>query len=795
MSDFIHLHCHSEYSLLQSTIRIQELCSRAVELGMSAVALTDTNNLHGAIEFYESVKEQGLKPIIGCEIGLLAGILNSQEESTSISKNYGLTLLAINKTGFHNLIKLSSLGYMNNPSQKPGVTREELVAYSSGLIALSGGFSGEVSHVLEHFGMDKALNAAMGYSEIFSNRFYLEMQACELLNQKKLSQQLAELSQSSGLPLIATNDCRYLYEYESEYFETLLRLEKTNLPHKSEQESFPSAGLHFTTPDEMQKAFAHIPQALENTIHISRLCNLELNLSSGSYFMSPPLKGETWEDKLRSNAQNGLERRIHTSDMEAESEKYYQRLDKELNSICSHGLAEHFVVLEDIVNWSRQHDIPIGPGRGSAPASLVNYALGITSVDPIRFNLFFERFMDIHQGDFPDIMIDFCFERRSEVFNYVKDSYGKDKAVSTCTFKRRSFPAAMRKIGDIYGIDQKIIESILNMEPFDRGSFFPGTSIDSVFKFYPVLKEKIASNKELGRVLRAAWNLHGLICRSSVHEAGISLTNRCSDDAVPLCLSQAGEPISQWDGQWLKKLSIPYFDFLGLKNLTVNKKACELAESRGKDVPDLDQLPLDDSSVLHIFDTADTTDVFNFGGQGIRELLKGCAPNSFRDIVAINALYRPGPLELGLVDEFISCKHGKEQVKHQHSMLEPILKETYGLIIYQEQIMEIAQAVAKYTLEEANTLRKVLSKKLNLEVARHKERFIQNATVQNISTTIAEKVFWSLDKYTGFSFSKAHSVAYTMISYQSAYLKAHFPDEFKDAYEEVFKKFVSNGDS
>lgn len=787
MSDFVHLHCHSEFSFFQSTIRIPELCTRAVELKMPAVALTDIDNLHGAIHFYTTARDYGLKPIIGCEIGIYSA-LNPQAKSGSIPKKYSLTLLAMNKTGFNSLISLSSLGFMNNPAQKPGITREQLTEHNAGMIALSGGSSGPISYVLKHFGMDQAINAATQYSEIFPGRFYLEMQSCELSRQKKLNQQLVELSQASSLPLIATNDCRYLYDYESEIFETLLRLKKNNLPPETDQESFPSKGLHFTTPDEMQKAFAHIPQAIENTIHISSLCDLDLGLDSRSVFVSSPPKGKTWESILRSNALKGLEHRIQAMDIEENNEIYYNRLVQELDSICSHGLAEYFVVLEDIVEWSRQHDIPMSPGRGTAPSSLVNYALGITNVDPVKFNLFFERFIDIHNNNFPDVSIDFCFERRSEVLGYVQNIYGWNKAVPTCTFMRRTFPKALREIGDMLNINPAKIESIANMEPFNRRPFYPGITFEKCPEINLTFEKEINSDNVLRHVLYLAWNLHRLICGYCHNESVISITNRSHDDAVPICLEQTGKPLSQWHKHSISTLGIPSFDFLGLKNLTLNKKTCDLAESKGKTVPDLNQLPLDDSVALQLFDRADTEGIFNFGSQGIRELLKKCAPNSFEDLVALNALYRPGPLEIGMIDEFIACKHGQKEIKHQPPKLESILKETYGLIIYQEQVMEIAQVIAGYSLDDANTLRKVLGKKDAKQMTRHKEVFLQGAADQNIDSVNAEDIFDILEKYTAYSFSKSHSVAYTLIGYQSAYLKAHFPDEFMNAYEEIFNR-------
>ncbi len=786
MSDFVHLHCHTEYSLLDGAIRIKDLCAKAKDFGMSSVAITDHGNLYGAITFYKTAKSFGLKPIVGCEVYVARNSRHDRDARSSSQAGYHLVLLAQNETGYRNLIRLVSQGHMEGFHYKPRVDKEILAQCSEGLIALSACLKGEVPYKLTHEGFDVGLETAKFYADLFPGRFYLEMQANGLADQIVLNQRLQELAEATKLPLVATNDCHYLTAEDVQAHDILLCIQTNACETSEKRMRFDTKELYYRKPEEMEAAFAHCPQALAATAEIAEACDLELTFDKPHFPAYSLPEGMTLEEELRRAAHLGLDERLAKIQPGAEREVYDQRLATELDVICSKGFAGYFLIVQDFINWAKSRNIPVGPGRGSAAGSLVAYALRITDLDPIPYNLLFERFLNAERVSLPDIDVDFCFTRREEVIKYVSEKYGQNNVAQIITFGRMKARAAVRDVGRALGLKPSETDKIAKLVP---GSL--GMTIAKALEQEPDLKKLAENDPTVGRLIDISLRLEGLARHASTHAAGVVLSDRAMVEHVPLCQGKKKETVTQWDMKCVESVGLIKFDFLGLKTLTVIQDAVDLIREGGKPPPDMAHLHLDDSETFKLLCEGRTEGIFQLESSGMRRVLMDLRPSCFEDVIALLALYRPGPLESGMVTTFIRCKHGQLPVEYLLPQLEPILKDTYGVILYQEQVMKIASDLAAYSLGEADILRRAMGKKDPQVMAQQRSRFMQGARKNNIPEAKAAQIFDLMEKFAGYGFNKSHSAAYALISYQTAYLKAHYPVEFMAA---LISSEVENAD-
>jgi DNA polymerase-3 subunit alpha len=786
MSDFVHLHCHTEYSLLDGAIRIKDLCAKAKDFGLGAVAITDHGNLYGAIHFYKAAKDFGLKPIIGCEVYVATGSRHDRDARSPSQAGYHLVLLAKDIVGYRNLIQLVSQGYMEGFHYKPRVDKELLARHSEGLIALSACFKGEVPQRLMHEGFDAALETTKLYARMFPGRFYLEVQANGLPEQIVLNERLLELAAAVALPLVATNDCHYLNAEDAEAHDILLCIQTNTCESDQKRMRFHTQELYYRTQEEMEAAFAHCPQALAATAEIAQSCDLELNFNKVHFPVYSLPKGVTLEEELYAHARKGLSERLAKMPQNTNHRIYEERLATELDVICSQGFAGYFLIVQDFINWAKSQGIPVGPGRGSAAGSLVAYALRITDLDPIRYNLLFERFLNAERISLPDIDVDFCFNRREEVLRYVSEKYGAANVAQIITFGRMKARAVVRDVGRALGLKPAETDKIAKLVPATLDM-----TIAKALDQEPDLKKLAETDATVGKLIDIALRLEGLARHASTHAAGVVFSDRPMVEHLPLCLGKKDEVVTQWDMKCVENIGLIKFDFLGLKTLTVIQDALNLIRDGGKAVPDMDVLPLDDAKTFELLCRGRTEGVFQLESSGMRRVLMDLRPSCFEDIIALLALYRPGPLESGMVTTFIRCKHGQTRVEYLLPQLEPILKDTYGVILYQEQVMKIASTLAAYSLGEADILRRAMGKKDPQVMTQQRSRFMQGARRNNIPESKAAQIFDLMEKFAGYGFNKSHSAAYALISYQTAYLKAHFPVEFMAA---LISSEVENAD-
>jgi DNA polymerase-3 subunit alpha len=770
MSGFVHLHCHTEYSLLDGAIKIKDLCARAVDYGLPAAAITDHGNLFGAVIFYTTARDFGLNPIIGCEVYVAQ---NHQEKG---QERYHLVLLAENKTGYHNLIKIVTKGWLDGFYYKPRVDKEILKKYSDGLIALSACLQGEVQYKLQKEGFEAGLNSAREYAHIFPGRFYLEMQANGIREQEEVNAKLQEMAQKTGLPLVATNDCHYLTKDDVQAHDILLCIQTNSKVDEPSRMRFNTDELYFKSPEEMERAFKDCPQALENVQEIAQRCQVELDLGKHYFPVYALPEGMTLEDEFVRLAREGLKQRLKDLPYSVDEEKYWERLEQELEIICQKGFAGYFLIVQDFINWAKAQGIPVGPGRGSAAGSLVAYALKITNLDPIKYKLLFERFLNVERTSLPDIDVDFCYDRREEVIRYVTEKYGKDSVAQITTFGTMKAKAVVRDVARAMGLSLSLADKIAKLIPDELKM-----TIDKALEKEPDLKKMVEEDELIARLMDICRRLEGLARHASTHAAGIVISDKPMDEYLPLYRGKKGEVVTQFDMKRVEKVGLIKFDFLGLKTLTVISDTLKLARQGGKQVPDMDKLPLDDEKTFELLCAGETDGVFQLESSGMRKVLTDLKPNCFEDIIALLALYRPGPLESGMVNDFIRRKHGQIPVEYPHEALESILKETYGVILYQEQVMQIAAVLANYSLGDGDILRRAMGKKEPAVMAAQRTKFMQGARENNVPEEVAEHIFDLMEKFAGYGFNKSHSAAYALISYQTAYLKAHYPVEFMAA--------------
>lgn len=785
MSGFTHLHCHSEYSLLDGAIRLKDLCARAVDYGFSSAAITDHGNLFGSLPFYMEAKKHGIKPIIGSEIYVADDMFDRENR-----RRFHLILLAQNLQGYHNLVKVVTAGFLDGFYYKPRVDKKFLRQHSDGLICLSACLQGEVPWTLRHETMDKALVKASEYMEIFPGRFYLELQSNGLKEQEVVNDRLMELAAVTELPLVATNDCHYLNKDDYEAHDILLCVGTGKIASEKQRLRFDTNEFYYKAPEEMEAAFVHCPQAIENAERIADLCEVELTLKQHFFPVYDVPKGSTLDEEFRRLSEAGLKERIAALPYEVDEALYRDRLEFELKVIIEKGFPAYFLIVQDFINWAKSQDIPVGPGRGSAAGSLVSYALKITDLDPIRYALFFERFLNVERASLPDIDVDFCYNRRDEVIRYVSEKYGPDHVAQIVAFGTMKAKGAIRDVARALDISLKDADRIAKLIPDDLKM-----TLVRALDEEPELRNLIDSDPQFKKLYDVARRLEGLARHSSIHAAGIVISQKPMVEYLPLHKGKNGEIVTQLDMKKVELIGLIKFDFLGLKTLTVIDNALKLIRKNNKPVPILEKLPFDDPQTFELLCRGETDGIFQLESDGMRRVLRGLKPSCFEDIIALLALYRPGPLESGMVDDFIGRKHGIKAVEYEFPELapvvHPILEDTYGVILYQEQVMKIASDLAKYSLGEGDNLRRAMGKKDPAEMAKQRVRFLDGARENGISLEAAEYIFDLMEKFAGYGFNKSHSAAYAVISYQTAYVKAHYPAEFMAA---IITSEVSNSD-
>ncbi len=783
-SPFVHLHVHTQYSMLDGAIRFKDLFAKCKEFGMDSVTITDHGTMYGALEFYMAAKSEGLKPIIGCEFYVAPESRFKKEAKASGKTLYHhLVLLAQNKKGYQNLLKLASIAHMEGFYYKPRIDEEVLAKYSDGLIALTACLHGEVPYMIGHHkNMAGAEKAALALQKIFPDRLYLELQDNSMEEQIIVNNGLKELSKKLNIPLVATNDCHYLNREDSYAHEVLLCIQTGKTMQDQNRFKFSTDELYFKSPDEMSQAFADCPEAISNTIKIAQQCNLELEFNVHHFPIFELPENESLESVFEKQARDGLELRLNNirehGELTPELEKtYLKRMDMEIDIIIKMGFPGYFLIVADFINWSKDNHIPVGPGRGSGAGSLAAYSMQITDIDPIAYGLIFERFLNIERQGMPDFDVDFCQERRSEVIEYVQNKYGgEDHVAQIVTYGSMKAKGVLRDVGRALGMTYSDVDRIAKLVPDKLGITLP-----EALATEPRLKDLQKRDPQLNELLRVAMRLEGLPRHTSTHAAGVVISPKKMVEYLPVCRGPKGEVLTQYAMKYTEMTGLIKFDFLGLKTLTVIERSIRLIEKvLGKRLA-IGQIPMDDPKAYKLLRKGDALGVFQLESSGMRALLTSMKPEIFTDLIALVALYRPGPLESGMVDDFVNTKHGKMVAKYPLPQLEPILKETYGVIVYQEQVMKIANVLANYSLGDADMLRRAMGKKIKEVMDNEKVKFMEGAKNNNIPVDKAEYIFDLMAKFAGYGFNKSHSAAYALIAYQTAYLKAHYPAEFMAA--------------
>jgi len=781
---FSHLHNHSDFSLLGATTSIDGLLKKAVELKQPAVALTDYGNLFGAIEFYSKAMRLGIKPILGCEVYLCDDHTKRVAEGPRGPRFPQLVLLARNNKGWKNLLKLISVSYMEGFYYKPRVGKAFLAEHADGLIALSSGWNGEVEKCLQKGDRQAAKEAALAYKNLFHEHcFFLELQRHGAAGQEDINRQVIALAHELDIPLVASNNSHFPEREDFQAFEAMLALQQNRTLNDDVSGHF-TPEYYLKSYAEMAELFADIPEALENTMHIANRCNVDLQF--GHYQLPdfrPPIDMDL-SAYMRLQSQEGLDSRwpaILAGSPDADRAVYDARLKFELDIIIEMKFPGYFLIVSDFILWAKHQDIPVGPGRGSGAGSLVAYAMKITDLDPIKYGLLFERFLNPERVSMPDFDIDFCMTRREEVIRYVTDKYGEEKVAQIITYGSMKAKAVVRDVGRVLAMELSKVNTIAKLIPNDMKM-----TLDKALVEEPRLAEMLNKDDEVARLFDLARRLEGCHRNAGKHAAGVIIASRDLTETAPL-FKVAGEEgkVVQWDMGNSEKVGLVKFDFLGLKTLTVIDIACKLIKQyddrpEAKDF-DITTIPMHDEPTFKLMQRGQTAAVFQVESSGMRDLLTRLLPDCFEDIIALVALYRPGPLESGMVDTFIACKHGAQEIVYLLPQLKPILQETNGVILYQEQVMQIAQVLAGFSLGQADMLRRAMGKKKPEEMAKQREFFMAGAEKEKVDLDKAEQIFDLMEKFAGYGFNKSHSAAYALISYQTAYLKTHFPIPFMAA--------------
>jgi DNA polymerase-3 subunit alpha len=775
--DFVHLHVHTQYSLLDGAIRIDDLLQRAAEFEMKAVAVTDHGTMFGTVEFYQKAIKAGIKPIIGCEIYVAPRTRFDKTPADNKDLSH-LILLARNPEGYRNLCKLATAAQLEGFYYRPRIDKELLKEYSKGLIGLSSCLHGEIPRRIKDGRMDLAEQALQNYVEILGdNNFFLEVQNNGIDIQEDVNQTLLDLSQRLSVPLVASNDCHYLDKDDVRAHDVLLCIQTGKTVHDSSRFKFRTDQLYFKSKAEMHASFGNYPDALANTVAIAARCNMDFDFDTYHFPKFESGNGLTTDELFEKKVSEGFEQRLQhltANNPDLDEKPYRERLDYEISTIEDMGFPGYFLIVADFINYAKEHDIPVGPGRGSAAGSLVAYSLGITDLDPLEHGLIFERFLNPARKSMPDIDVDFCIDGREDVYKYVVDKYGGgDYVAQIITFGKLKTRAVIRDVGRALDIPLHEVDGIAKMVPDVLN-----ISLEDALAMEPRLSALTKQKPEVAELIRICRVLEGLPRHASTHAAGVVISDRPLMDYLPLYRGKKGEVVTQYDMKIVEQIGLVKFDFLGLRNLTVIANTIKLIESQGKTALDLDDLDLSDPQTYQLLSAGDTTGVFQLESSGMKDLLIRLKPETFGDIIALVALYRPGPMESGMIDDFVARKHGRKTVEYLVPELESILQETYGVIVYQEQVMKIAGVLASYEMAEADDLRKAMGKKIPEILAQHRERFMQGSAGNQIPTDKAGRIFSLIEKFGGYGFNKSHSAAYALIAFQTAYLKTHFAVEF-----------------
>ncbi len=783
--NFVHLHVHSEYSLLDGANRIQNLIDRAQQWGMPAVALTDHGNMFGAIEFYRKARGSGVKPILGCEVYMASESRFDRKVLPGGEYAHHLTLLVQNEVGYRNLSKLVTAGYLEGFYYRPRIDKTILAEHAEGLLALSGCWSSELSHLLLKGEIQQAEKLARWYQAVFgAENYYLEIQDQGLEGQQELNTRLFQLSQQTGIPLVATNDCHYFEAEDAKVHDVLLCIQTGKAINDPKRLKFSSEQFYFKSAEEMYTLFRSCPEVLERTIEIAERCSVEIPLGQSLLprYEVPP--GYTLEGYLEKLAWEGLEERLKFLERKGngfnrsqQEPLYRQRLAEELKIINAMGYPGYFLIVWDFVRYAKEQGIPVGPGRGSAAGSLLAYVLRITDLDPLKYDLIFERFLNPERVTLPDIDIDFCMERRDEVISYVTEKYGKENVAQIITFGKMLAKGVIRDVGRALDLPYGEVDKVAKLVPAKLNM-----TLEKAMEEEPRLKELAQQEGTSKTLLTLAQKLEGMTRHASIHAAGVVISPKPLTEFLPLYKGTRGEAITtQFPMEDIEALGLLKIDFLGLRTLTVIHHTLELIrQGRGEELV-LEEIPLDDKATYQLLSEAKTFGIFQLESQGLRDILQKLQPEVFEDLIALVALYRPGPLGSGMIDDFIQRKHGKIPITYELPQLEAILKETYGVIVYQEQVMKIASILAGFSLGAADLLRRAMGKKKADVMAQQRAKFVEGAMANGISKEKAEKIFALMEHFAGYGFNKSHSATYALIAYHTAYLKAHYPTEYMAA--------------
>ena len=779
MQRFTHLHVHTEYSLLDGASKIPELVAYAKELGMDSLAITDHGVMYGAVEFYQECTKAGIKPIIGCEVYLAKGSHLDMTEKT----RYHLILLAENDIGYHNLMRIVSKGQLEGFYYKPRVDKDILRTYSEGIICLSACIAGEVPRLINSGNMDGARRCVQEYIDIFGkDNYFLEIQNHDIPEEKTAAEGLRQLAQEFGIGLVATNDLHYVRREDAEAQDVLLCIQTTSNVDDPGRMRFPNDSFYLKSAEEMAELFGGYPEALENTCRIADRCNVKLEFGHLLLPEFPVPDGFDAVSYLRHLCEEALPERYEVVD-----ETVRKRLDFELDIINTMGYACYFLIVWDFINYCRSHDIPVGPGRGSAAGSIVAYLLRITNIEPLRYHLLFERFLNPERVSMPDIDTDFCYVKRNQVLDYVVRRYGQERVSQIITFGTLQARAAVRDVGKALGMSYTSVDEVAKMIPRELG-----ITLDKALKSSNDFKRAYESRPEVKKLVDLARSVEGLPRNAGTHAAGVIIAPRDLRDYVPLQQGSDSGVITQYDKNKVEELGLLKMDFLGLRTLTVIGDCIQFIKETTGEIVDIDNIPLHDKETCEMLCRGETACVFQLESAGITKLVMDLAPESFEDLIPLVALYRPGPLGTGMAEDFIAGRHGQRTAEVLHPLMEPILEDTYGVILYQEQVMQITSALAGFTLGQADILRRAMGKKKAKELDSMRASFIEGAKrLHDIPEELSDRIFSLLQHFAGYGFNKSHSVAYALVAYETAYLKAHWRAQY---YAAFLNSVIGDGD-
>jgi len=785
MSSFVHLHVHSQYSLLEATCRAKAIAKKAADFTMPAVALTDNGNMFGAIEFYFACKDAGVKPLVGLEVFIApkGRLVKGEDKEAASQPTRRLVLLAQNYEGYRTLCRLSSIGYQEGFYYRPRVDYETLQANNQNIIALSGGLMGEVPWTLLNKGPDQALEKILTFQKIYGDRFYLELNRPGVKAWDQVNQFMLEAAEKTGVKVVATNDIHYISKEDQLAQEVLICIGTNKTLQDEGRFRLGSDQFYFKSGEEMRSLFRDLPQACDETLEIASRCDVKFSLKDASgapiYHLPsyPTEAGVTIDDEIARLSKEGLQRRFDEAEKrgepiaEASRGKYYERLDYELRMIGKMGFNGYFLIVQDFIGWAKDQDIPVGPGRGSGAGSLVAYSLRITDLDPMPYNLIFERFLNPERVSMPDFDIDFCQEHRGRVIDYVTQKYGRQSVSQIITYGRLQARAAIRDVGRVMGMTFADVDVISKLVPEKLG-----INLKEAIETEPRIRDLMETDPKINTLMDLAQKIEGLVRHAGIHAAGVVIADGNIMDHAPLYRGADGENVVQYDMKHAEKIGLIKFDFLGLKTLTHIQEALSLVKkNRGKTYT-VQDISLSDPGIYSIMCQGNTAGIFQFEGEGITDLIRKAKPSCFEDIVAINALYRPGPMDM--IPDYLARKQGEKKFDYFFPQLEEVLKETYGVIVYQEQVQLVAARIANYSLGEADMLRRAMGKKIAEEMAQQKQRFLKGAKENDHDLKKAEELFDLMAEFAKYGFNKSHAAAYCVVAAHTAWLKNYYPVEF-----------------